>query len=133
MNDEIYNGQLGNDHSYMHSVESFAPEETAAFVTSAVVLLPVFASASMPIGRSDVDLAQLQLEFDHSSTSISHTTYTTYIHTHTSTDIAKQTHLRTTIMRPTALNLAKSVSKRPLRLKKASAELLPPIPQVDPG
>lgn len=41
---------------------SFDPEETAAFVTSAVVLLPVFASASMPIGRSDVDLAQqLQL------------------------------------------------------------------------
>jgi hypothetical protein len=33
-----------------------------------------------------------------------------------------------TAMRPTIVNLAKSVSKRPLRLRKASAELLPPIP-----
>lgn len=91
MNDEIYNGQLGNDHSYMHSVESLTRKKP---LLSSPVLLPLFASASMPIGRSDVDLAQLQLEFDHSSTSISHTTYTTYIHTHTSTDIAKHTHLQ---------------------------------------
>jgi hypothetical protein len=76
MNDEIYNGQF-----WKRIPRVFDPEETAAFVTSAVVLLPVFASASMPIGRSDVDLAQLQLEFDHSSTSISHTnTQHTYTH-----------------------------------------------------